>query len=57
MNKSHVTLRCRDCGLYSHTACSRVTLQELYDLMDEYNEKRKKMITNDDYLIKLNNVE
>ena len=48
MNKSHLTLRCRDCGLYSHTACSRVTLQELYDLLDEYNDKRKKMNANDD---------
>ena len=38
MNRRCETLKCRDCGHYSHIACSRVSTQELYSLLLEYNE-------------------
>jgi hypothetical protein len=39
MNRKGETMKCRDCGFYSHIACSRVSYEELYMLLLEFNEQ------------------
>lgn len=41
LNKRLETLKCRDCGTYSHISCSRVNVPELQSLFQEYVEALK----------------